>query len=75
VTNRTPRLSGKQVLRALQRDGWYKVSQVGDHVQMRHADTSGKVTVMDTTETLKPKTLASICNQSGLTAEQLKDLS
>lgn len=47
------------------------VAQRGSHVQLRHPDRGGRVTVpIHAGETLGPALLRSILNQAGLTAEE-----
>jgi mRNA interferase HicA len=59
----------------LQRDGWYVKRQGGNHQILTHPDKEGRVTISrHPTETLKPKTLRSILDQAGLSADQLRDL-
>jgi len=72
--NRAPRLTSRELLRALRRLGWTQVAQRGSHVQLRHPERAGRVTVpVHAGETLKPKTLAAILDQAGLTADELRD--
>jgi predicted RNA binding protein YcfA (HicA-like mRNA interferase family) len=42
---RLPRVTGAEVLRALQRDGWRERNQVGSHKQLVHSTKPGVVTV------------------------------
>ncbi len=70
-----PRVTGPQVVRALQGCGWYPDRQRGSHVQMRNPDRPGmRVTVpVHAGETLKLSTLKTILDQAGLsTAEFVK---
>jgi predicted RNA binding protein YcfA (HicA-like mRNA interferase family) len=56
-----------EVLRLLQRDGWYQVAQRGSHRQFKHADKAGRVTVAGKpSDDLAPGTLNSILKQAGL---------
>ena len=69
---RLPRLTGKQVLAALQRGGWYVVDIEGSHHQLRHPDRPGRVTVtVHGAKTLHPKTLTSILKQANMTVDEL----
>lgn len=63
------------MLRALCRDGWVVERQSGSHAQLRHSTKPGLVTVpRHAGVILSPKTLASILEQAGLTADELRDL-
>ena len=76
MSPRLPRITGRDVVRALRRAGWYEHHQEGSHVFLRHADRAGmRVTVaVHPGETLKPKTLQSILDQAGLTVEEFRNL-
>jgi predicted RNA binding protein YcfA (HicA-like mRNA interferase family) len=64
---------GREVVRALSRLGWVVVAQRGSHVQLRHPDRGGRVTVpMHAGETIDPALLRSVLNQAGLTAEEFR---
>jgi predicted RNA binding protein YcfA (HicA-like mRNA interferase family) len=56
-----------EVIRALERDGWELSRTRGSHRQYKHAQRPGKVTVSGKpSDTLHPKTLASILRQAGM---------
>lgn len=68
-----PRITGREVVRALNRLGWVVVAQRGSHVQLRHPDRGGRVTVpMHAGETIGPALWRSVLNQTGLTAEEFR---
>jgi predicted RNA binding protein YcfA (HicA-like mRNA interferase family) len=70
-----PRVSARQMLRALRRDGWQVDDVVGSHIQLIHPTKSGKVTVpIHAGETLAPKLVTSILAQASLTADDLRRL-
>lgn len=72
--SRAPRITSRQLLRALRSLGWTPVTQRGSHVQLTHPDRAGRVTVpVHAGETLKPKTLAAILDQAGLSVDELRD--
>jgi predicted RNA binding protein YcfA (HicA-like mRNA interferase family) len=54
------------VIAALQEDGWYEVARKGSHVQFKHPDKPGRVTVPHPKRDLPTGTLRSIEKQSGL---------
>jgi predicted RNA binding protein YcfA (HicA-like mRNA interferase family) len=56
----------KEVLKILKDDGWYKVGQVGSHIQLKHDTRKGKVTVSDHKGDIPIGTLNSILKQAGL---------
>jgi len=72
---RLPRVAGKDVLRALQRAGFYVVRTHGSHHYLHHGERDILVTVpVHAGRTLAPKTLQSILKLAGLTTEQLTEL-
>ena len=38
-------MDSREVIRALTRDGWYEVNQVGSHKQFKHPKKKGRATV------------------------------
>jgi predicted RNA binding protein YcfA (HicA-like mRNA interferase family) len=52
------------VLKALYEDGWYEVATRGSHVQLKHPEKSGRVTVPHPKKDLDRKTIRSIERQS-----------
>jgi predicted RNA binding protein YcfA (HicA-like mRNA interferase family) len=75
VSPRQPRITAAQLLRALRRDGWDHHHQTGSHLYLKHETKPGMVTVARHAGVIiKPKTLAAILEQAGLTTDQLRDL-
>ncbi len=75
MTGRAPRVSGKQVVAALNRVGWYVSRQRGSHVVLEHSTRSGIVVVpVHGNETLQSGTLRSILGQAGITVEKFRSL-
>jgi predicted RNA binding protein YcfA (HicA-like mRNA interferase family) len=72
VSPRLPVLSGADVVRALRRAGFERVSQRGSHVKMRRP--GGPTVIVPMHRELAPGTLDSILKQAGLTAEELRTL-
>lgn len=74
MTPRLPRVSGKDVLAALKRNGFTPVDIEGSHHYL--LSPAGKIVTVPVhgQSILKPKTLKSILNQAGLTVEELIDL-
>jgi predicted RNA binding protein YcfA (HicA-like mRNA interferase family) len=68
-----PRITGRDLVRALGKQGWAVVVQKGSHAQLKHPDRSGRVTVpLHAGETIGPGLLRSILNQAGITADELR---
>jgi predicted RNA binding protein YcfA (HicA-like mRNA interferase family) len=69
-------VTGADTVRALRRAGWQLDRVRGSHYILVHPDRPGiTVTVpVHAGEILKPKTLRSILEQAGLTAEAFADL-
>lgn len=68
-----PRITGREAVRALAKLGWVVVVQKGSHVQLKHPDRGGRVTVpVHGSETLGPGLLRSIMNQAGCTVEEFR---
>ena len=75
MSDKLPRITAAELLRALRRDGWYGVRQSGSHLTLRHPTKSGYVTVPSHAGViLKPKTLSSVLKQAGLTSDDLRKL-
>lgn len=70
-----PRVTAKQMLRALRRDGWEVQSSVGSHLQIVHPSKPGKVTVpMHAGDVIGPKLVKNILSQAQLTVDELRRL-
>ena len=64
-----PTVSGADLVRALERAGFVRVSQRGSHVKVRHAD--GQAAIVPMHREVAPGTLRSILRQSCLTVAEL----
>ena len=70
---RMPRATGAEIVRALHSLGWTIAAQRGSHVQLKHPDRAGRVTVpIHAGETIGPRLLASILAQAGLSVDELR---
>lgn len=70
-----PRVTGPEVLRALERAGWERIRQEGSHVRLRHPTHPGRVTVpVHRGKIVTLGTLGSILAQAGMTVPELKEL-
>ncbi len=75
MSSKLPRITADELLRALHRDGWEDARQSGSHVILKHPTKPGRVTVARHSGVIiKPKTLAAILAQAGLTVEELQRL-
>jgi predicted RNA binding protein YcfA (HicA-like mRNA interferase family) len=59
-------MKSREIIQALQRDGWVQVAQKGSHVQFKHPTKNGRVTVPHPERDIPVGTLKSIEKQSGL---------
>ena len=59
-------MNSRDVLKALLKDGWYEVSQVGSHMQLKHPTKKGRVTLPHPKRDIPIGTLKSIEKQSGI---------
>jgi predicted RNA binding protein YcfA (HicA-like mRNA interferase family) len=71
MSAKLPALKPRVVLRALQRAGFFVHHTSGSHHILKHSDKPGfRVTVAYHNRDLKRRTLESIIEQAGLTAEE-----
>jgi len=59
-------MNSQEIIKLLQRDGWYKTDQSGSHIQFRHTFKKGRVTVPHPKKDIPIGTLRSIERQSGI---------
>jgi predicted RNA binding protein YcfA (HicA-like mRNA interferase family) len=59
-------MHSRDVIKQLQKDGWYEVNQVGSHKQFKHATKKGRVTVPHPNRDVPIDTLKSIEKQAGI---------
>jgi predicted RNA binding protein YcfA (HicA-like mRNA interferase family) len=59
-------MKSREIISALQRDGWFEVARKGSHVQFKHPSKMGRVTVPHPEREIPVGTLKSIEKQSGL---------
>ena len=60
-------MHSRDILAALQADGWVEVTQKGSHVQLKHPVKAGRVTVPHQRRDLPIGTLRSIERQAQIT--------
>ncbi len=59
-------MDSKTIIRILKEDGWYQVAQKGSHVQFKHPQKTGRVTVKHPAKDILIDLLKSIEKQSGI---------
>jgi len=70
-----PRVTARELLRALRAEGWYEVRSRGSHLRLAHPDRSQKVTVAaHAGAIIKPGTLQTILDAAGMSVERLIEL-
>jgi predicted RNA binding protein YcfA (HicA-like mRNA interferase family) len=75
MSRHLPALSGRQLIRALQRAGFVVLRQKGSHVSLEKRAADGYWrTVVPLHREIRPGTLSDILIQSGLTKEELSEL-
>ena len=62
----TTHMNSRLVIAAIEADGWMRVGQKGSHVQFKHPDKPGRVSVPHPKGTIPIGTLRSIEKQAGL---------
>ena len=59
-------MNSREVIKAIEAAGWFRISQKGSHIQFRHSIRLGRVTVPYPKRDLAIKTLINIERQSGV---------
>ncbi|HEX8634728.1 MAG TPA: type II toxin-antitoxin system HicA family toxin [Pyrinomonadaceae bacterium] len=72
MTGKLPALKPKVVIKTLERHGFYVHHTTGSHYILKKGGL--RVTIAYHGKDLKPRTLASIISQAGLTVEEFLDL-
>ncbi len=68
-----PQVSGREVVSALERAGFYFLRQTGSHIHLRRDDPFAQVSIPNH-RTIKRGTLKSIIDATGLTVEEFVKL-
>jgi predicted RNA binding protein YcfA (HicA-like mRNA interferase family) len=64
----------RDIIKLIERDGWYLVTTKGSHRQYKHADKPGRVTIAGhPNDELAPGTLNSVLKQAQLKSKPGKD--
>jgi predicted RNA binding protein YcfA (HicA-like mRNA interferase family) len=75
MSRHLPAVSGKELVRALQRAGFAVLRQKGSHVSMEKRDGGNYWrTIVPMHREIRPGTLSDILNQTGLSKEDLAGL-
>jgi predicted RNA binding protein YcfA (HicA-like mRNA interferase family) len=75
VSGPLPRLTARQLIRLLERDGWFVVRQRGSHVFLQHDGKPGTLSVpFHAGRTIGVGLLRAIVRQAGLTIEEFREL-
>jgi len=59
-------MHSRDVIKHLQKNGWYEVNQAGSHKQFKHPAKTGRVTVPHPNRDIPIGTLRSIEKQAGI---------
>jgi predicted RNA binding protein YcfA (HicA-like mRNA interferase family) len=75
MSEKLPRVEGREVIRALERAGFEVKRQKGSHVHLRRASDQRRVTVLvHSGRTLPPGTLRGILRDAGIEVEEFRRL-
>ena len=59
-------MDSRKIIKLLKQNGWHYVAKVGSHIQFRHPERKGRVTVPHPKKDIPIGTLKSIERQSGI---------
>jgi predicted RNA binding protein YcfA (HicA-like mRNA interferase family) len=59
-------MTSQEIIKKLEKEGWFIVNQKGSHVQLKHSHKPGRVTVPHPKKDIPTGTLKSIEKQSGV---------
>lgn len=59
-------MKSRDIIKILNKDGWFQVAKNGSHTQFKHPTIKGRVTVPHPKKDIKIGTLKNIEKQSGL---------
>lgn len=72
---KVPSLNYDKVVRALKRDGWVVVRQMGSHIKLRKQTSEETLKlIIPAHKPIKRSTLAHVLKQTDLTVEELRNL-
>ena len=64
--------SSRQIIKLLEKDGWFEVSCVGSHHQFKHPVKQGRVTVPHPKQNIPIGTAKNIFKQAGINLKETK---
>ena len=70
---RLPRVTALDVVRALNKAGWYEIRQSGSHLRLRHDERQEDLTVAMHRGDVPIGTLRAILRQAGMTAAEFQE--
>ena len=73
MSSKLPTITSKQLIRALQRVGFYIHHRKGSHIYLKHPD-GRRTGILYHKKDIGKGLLSEIMKQAGLTAEELKEL-
>ncbi len=75
MSRHLPAISGRQLVRAIERAGFVVLRKKGSHVSLEKRTTDEyRRTIVPMHREIRPGTLSDILNQSGITKDQLREL-
>lgn len=73
MSEHLPTVSGKEMVKLLEKVGWYATRQRGSHIMMKKSGVYYTLAVPQHKQLAKG-TLATLMNEAGLTAQDLRDM-
>lgn len=74
MSSKYPVLSPEKIIRALQKEGFNKISQKGSHVKFKKDGEPSRIVIIPIHSEIAKGTLQSILEQAGITLEAFKEL-
>lgn len=62
-------MNSRDIIKLLEKNGWFEVAQKGSHKQFKHINKTGRVTVPHPKRDMPKGTLKSILKQAGVKEE------
>ena len=59
-------MNSRDIIKIIEKEGWYRIAQKGSHVQFKHKVKKGRVTVPYPKKDLPAGTVKSIFKQAGV---------
>jgi predicted RNA binding protein YcfA (HicA-like mRNA interferase family) len=76
LSQKLPRITSADFVRALKRAGWQEVRQTGSHLHLGHPERPGQIltVAMHPSRVVPIGTLRAILSRAGLSADELRQL-